>query len=133
MKRLSALLTLKSLNRCAGLPLSNLMMNQRYQTSSNIAASQVGESADDLVMSWRPPKKSGILSKGCTILAYQYRWQINGSDSTTWHSIPQYATCFQRFRVENGLITRGYSSGVCPKRPEGAKLIPNTPVSKSTR
>lgn len=132
MKRLSVLLTMIMLSGCAGSPIGNLIMNQRYQTSSDIAASWVGASADDLITSWGPPQNSQTLSNGSSILAYQYRWLLNGSDSTTWDYIPEYATCVQRFLVENGLITRWYSSGDCPKRPEGAKLIPDTPVPKST-
>ncbi|WP_109716714.1 hypothetical protein [Pantoea allii] len=132
MKRLSVLLTIKSLSGCAGSPLGNLIMNQRYQISSDIAASWVGASADDLVMSWGPPQNSGTLSNGSSILAYLYRWLLNGSDSTTWNYIPEYATCVQRFLVENGLITRWYSSGYCPKKPEGAELSPNTSVTRST-
>ncbi|MCW0348754.1 hypothetical protein NB701_002116 [Pantoea ananatis] len=132
MKRLSALLTLKSLNGCAASPLSHLMMNQRYQTRSDIAASWVGASADDLIMSWGPPQSSQTPSHGSSIHAYLYRWLLKGSDLNPWDYISEYATCVQRFLVKNGLITRWYSSGDCPKRPEGAKLIPDTAIAKST-
>jgi hypothetical protein len=118
---------------CAGSPLSNLVTNQRYQTTSDITASWVGATEDELVMSWGTPKGSHALSDGSKIISYNYAWLTNGSHSMEWGYIPDYARCEQRFLVEKGILTRWYSSGDCPKRPEGAKLIPGgTPIPKPT-
>lgn len=134
MKFLVVVFSALTLYGCAGSPLSNLVMNQRYQTTSDITASWVGASEDDLVIAWGPPKSSQALSGGASkIIAYEYVWVANTSHSQEWGYIPDYARCVQRFLVENGVISRWYSSGDCPKRPQGAKLIPgSTPVPQPT-
>ncbi|WNW13352.1 hypothetical protein RRX38_20030 [Pseudomonas sp. DTU_2021_1001937_2_SI_NGA_ILE_001] len=122
------------LSGCAGSPLGNLLTNQRYQTTSDITASWVGASEDDLVTSWGAPKNSYALSDGYSkIIGYDYVWLTNASRSAEWGYVPDYARCEQRFMIERGMVTRWYSSGDCPKRPSGAKLIPaSTPVPKPT-
>lgn len=134
MKYAALILSAVLLQGCAGSPLSNLVMNQRYQTTSDVTASWVGASEDDLYMSWGPPQSSQVLSNGrAKIVSYGYAWVTNTSDSTTWNYVPEYSRCDQRFLVEDHIITRWFSSGGCPKRPKGAKLIPgDTPIPKLT-
>ncbi|WP_323146109.1 hypothetical protein [Pseudomonas marginalis] len=134
MKSWITVLSILMLSGCAGSPLSNLVTNQRYQTTSDITASWVGASEDELVTSWGAPKNSHGLSDGNSkIIGYDYVWLTNGSRSMEWGYVPDYARCEQRFMIEKGVVTRWYSSGDCPKRPKGAKLIPgNTPVPQPT-
>lgn len=133
MRRLSVVLVCLALQGCAGSPLSNLVSGQRYQTTSDITASWVGSSEDDLVLSWGPPQNSHMMNNGSKMIGYQYSWLTNGRHSEEWGYVPDYALCEQRFLVEGGVITRWYSSGDCPKRPKGAKLIPaSTPVPRPT-
>jgi len=121
------------LTGCAGSPLGNLIFNKRYQTSKDVSASWVGASADELMMAWGPPQNSQALSNGSSILVYQYDWIVNGYDSSMWNYIPEYSHCERRFLVEQGIVTKWYSSGGCPKKPKGAKLIDgNVPVPEPT-
>lgn len=121
------------LQGCTGSPISNLVKNQRYETTSDATASWVGASEDSLVLSWGAPTNSHMMNNGSKVINYENIWVANASRSQEWGWVPDYARCEKRFLVENGVITRWYSSSDCPKRPKGAKLIPgSTPVPKPT-
>ncbi|QJP98696.1 hypothetical protein [Herbaspirillum rubrisubalbicans] len=133
MRLVSAALILLALQGCAGSPLSNLVSGQRYQTTSDVTASWVGASEDELVMAWGAPKNSHVMNNGAKIISYDYLWVANSRHSAEWGYVPEYVRCERRFMVERGVITRWYSSGDCPKRPNGAKLIPSsTPIPQPT-
>lgn len=122
-----------ALQGCTGSPVSNLLTNQRYETTSDATASWVGASEDSLVMSWGSPKSSYMMNDGSKVITYEDIWVANTRSSAEWGWVPDYARCEKRFLVESGVITRWYSSGECPKRPRGAKLISaSTPVPKPT-
>lgn len=133
MKLVFLILSVLLLSGCVGSPLGNLIFNKRYETSRDVSASWVGASADELVMAWGPPQNSQALSNRSSILAYSYNWVVNGYDSSMWNYIPEYAHCERRFLVEQGIVTKWYSSGGCPKKPNGAKLIDGSiPVPEPT-
>ncbi len=122
-----------ALQGCTGTPIGNFVNNQRYETTSDVTASWVGASEDSLVTSWGPPKNSHVMNDGSKVISYDYVWVSNTAHSAEWGWMPDYTRCEQRFLVEGGVITRWYSSGDCPKRPNGAKLIPaNRPIPTPT-
>ncbi|QDG93775.1 hypothetical protein NIBR502774_14310 (plasmid) [Rhizobium sp. NIBRBAC000502774] len=121
------------LQGCTGSPISNLVNNQRYETTSDVTPSWVGASEDSLVLSRVAPASSYMMNDGSKVINYENVWVANNSRPGEWGWVPDYARCEKRFFVENGVITRWYSSGDCPKRPKGAKLIPGSrPVPKPT-
>lgn len=121
---------------CAGSPLSNMVKQQRYQTTWDIMASWVGASEDKLVTSWGPPENSYTLSDGSKLISYEYTWNTNSlheQDFGYTHPSSDYAQCVQKFLIEDGVITKWSASKSCRKNPKGAKLIPsNTPIPRPT-
>lgn len=121
---------------CAGSPLSNMVSQQRYQTTWDVMASWIGSSEDEVVTSWGPPDNSHTLSNGSKLISYEYTWNTNSlheRDFGYTHPSSDYAQCVQKFLIEEGVITKWNASKSCRKTPKGAKLIPrNTPIPRPT-
>ncbi|KAF1021053.1 MAG: hypothetical protein GAK30_02077 [Paracidovorax wautersii] len=115
--------------------MSNLLSNQRSQTTYDITASWVGASEDKLVTAWGVPQGSYELSGGSKIISYRYIWNISSNvRQERWYDYSKDdRECVQKFLIENGIVTKWGASPTCKKVPDPTKSISNDiPIPRPT-
>lgn len=99
------------LSGSAGSPSCNLVLNKSDQIASDIAASWVGISQDDLLIAWGTPRYSLNRIAGCSTLTYLFNRPVNKYGLTARNPVPDFETCAHLFFVEQGIITKWLSTG----------------------
>ena len=113
-KLILTVLVTQLLAGCAGSPIGNMINNERQETRADMMQSWVGESEERLVSKWGPPTNSYTLSSGGKIISYEY---VRGIINNTIYR------CTEKFRIDDGTVTKwGLSSG-CDTRINGGDLI----------
>lgn len=103
------------LSGSAGSPLGNLILNKHDQIASDIAASWVGVSQDELLISLGLPLKSMNLSNGISILFYLYSKPKNKYDLISCSYFQEYEVTYHQFIFVNGILTKWFSAFSQPK------------------
>lgn len=111
MRWLSLIRPVLILSGSAGSPSCNLILNKCDQIASDITASWVGISQDELLIAWGTPQYSLNRSAGCSTLTYLYNRPVNEYGLTARNHMPDYETCAHVFFVEQGILTKWLSTG----------------------
>jgi len=98
-----------------GSPSGNLMLNKCDQIASDIAASWVGVSQDELLISLGLPLKSINLSNGTSILFYLHSKPKNKYALISCSYFQEYEVTYYQFIFVNGILTKWFSAVSQPK------------------
>lgn len=115
MRWLSMVRPVFILSGSAGSPLGNLMLNKYDQIASDIAASWVGVSQDELLISLGLPLKIINLSNGTSMLFYLYSKTKYKYDLISRSYLQEYEVNYHEFIFVNGILAKWFSTVIQPK------------------